>query len=196
MCSVFAPSCMDNLLELCSSFTTSPVVVSEHQGDAVIPRRLRAEPSESNLPQSVSCSAGQASARHGPQHSACSAGTKALGLVLAANIKRPPRHFTATSCALRCHTCQVQEEYEASKAANPDFYRAADSLQYGVAPKVEDRNVELMVAELNQQRNKRTAFSRRYPEVGICCLGPCLASCLLRRYVGGLRDVNKRWSCT
>ena len=57
----------------------------------------------------------------------------------------------------------MQEEYEASKVSQPDFYRAADSLQYGTAPKLDDRNVELMVAELNQQRNKRTAFSRRCP---------------------------------
>ena len=36
-----------------------------------------------------------------------------------------------------------------------------DSLQYGVAPKLPERNVELMVAELNQQRAKKQAYSRR-----------------------------------
>ena len=55
----------------------------------------------------------------------------------------------------------AQEDYEASKASQPDFYRAGDSLQYGVAPKLPERNVELMVAELNQQRAKKQAYSRR-----------------------------------
>lgn len=56
----------------------------------------------------------------------------------------------------------LQEDYEASKATQPEFYRAGDSLQYGVAPKLPQRNVELMVAELNEQRAKKQAYSRRW----------------------------------
>ena len=62
----------------------------------------------------------------------------------------------------------VQEDYEASKATQPEFYRAGDSLQYGVAPKLPQRNVELMVAELNEQRAKKQAYSRRCAQVTRC----------------------------
>ena len=34
-------------------------------------------------------------------------------------------------------------------------------MQHGVAPKLPQRNVELMVAELNAQRAKRGTYSRR-----------------------------------
>ncbi|KAL4429581.1 hypothetical protein ABPG77_008630 [Micractinium sp. CCAP 211/92] len=50
-------------------------------------------------------------------------------------------------------------EYEAAKAADPEFYRTADSLKYGAHGKVPEANIDRMVAELNERRGK--AFSRR-----------------------------------
>ncbi|PRW59726.1 peptidyl-prolyl cis-trans isomerase CYP19-3 isoform X2 [Chlorella sorokiniana] len=49
-------------------------------------------------------------------------------------------------------------EYEAAKASDPEFYRAADSLLYGQG-KPSEAAVDRMVAELNDRRNK--SFSRR-----------------------------------
>ena len=43
------------------------------------------------------------------------------------------------------------EEYEAAKAKDPEFYREADSLEYGHAPKIPEQNIDRMVAELNDQ---------------------------------------------
>lgn len=55
------------------------------------------------------------------------------------------------------------EEYEAAKARDPDFYRDADSLQYGRAPAIPESNVDKMVAELEERDRKRSTFSRRRP---------------------------------
>lgn len=52
-----------------------------------------------------------------------------------------------------------REEYEAARAADPEFYRTADSLLYGSTGKVPEANIDRMVAELNERRGK--AFSRR-----------------------------------
>ncbi len=50
---------------------------------------------------------------------------------------------------LPCLQVQVsKEEYEAAKAKDPEFYRTADSLQYGQAPELPKENVDRMVAEL------------------------------------------------
>ncbi|KAI7840251.1 hypothetical protein COHA_006033 [Chlorella ohadii] len=49
-------------------------------------------------------------------------------------------------------------EYEAAKASDPEFYRAADSLLYGQG-KPSEAAVDRMVAELNDRRSK--SFSRR-----------------------------------
>ena len=53
------------------------------------------------------------------------------------------------------------EEYEAAKAADPEFYRAGDSLRYGGEGRVSAEGVERMVAELNERQKKAGAFSRR-----------------------------------
>ncbi|DBA76983.1 hypothetical protein WJX77_003955 [Trebouxia sp. C0004] len=55
----------------------------------------------------------------------------------------------------------TQEEYEKLKASDPDFYRAADSMSYGGAGKVADANIDKMVAELNERKDKRSTYSRR-----------------------------------
>ena len=78
----------------------------------------------------------------------------------------------------------MQEEYEASKESQPDFYRAGDSLQHGVAPKLPARNVELMVAELNQQRAKKQAYSRRHASPPHAAPGQCTPQAR-RRIVAG-----------
>ncbi|GAB4822098.1 hypothetical protein N2152v2_009144 [Parachlorella kessleri] len=53
------------------------------------------------------------------------------------------------------------EEYEAAKAADPEFYRAGDSLQYGGSGKVPEAAIDRMVAELNNRQSDRDKFSRR-----------------------------------
>ena len=45
--------------------------------------------------------------------------------------------------------------YEAKMAADPEFYRSADSLLYGKDVKDSEEGIERMVAELNQQCVKR-----------------------------------------
>ncbi|KAK9797381.1 hypothetical protein WJX73_008458 [Symbiochloris irregularis] len=55
----------------------------------------------------------------------------------------------------------TKEEYEEQKASQPDFYRSGDSMSYGVAPVLPERNIELMVAEINDQKRRREEFSRR-----------------------------------
>ena len=42
----------------------------------------------------------------------------------------------------------TKEDYEAAKARDPDFYRGADSLEYGRAPNLPEGNVDKMVNEL------------------------------------------------
>ncbi|PNW88621.1 hypothetical protein CHLRE_01g037400v5 [Chlamydomonas reinhardtii] len=53
------------------------------------------------------------------------------------------------------------EDYERAKAADPEFYRGADSLKYGQQPKLPAANVEKMVAELQERDRKKDEFSRR-----------------------------------
>ncbi len=45
----------------------------------------------------------------------------------------------------------TQEEYEAAKARDPDFYKGADSLQHGKAPEIPETNIDKMVAELTDR---------------------------------------------
>ncbi|GFH15858.1 peptidyl-prolyl cis-trans isomerase, partial [Haematococcus lacustris] len=54
-----------------------------------------------------------------------------------------------------------QEEYEAAKARDPEFYRGVDSLQYGKAPDLPKTNVDRMVQELADRDAQRDKFSRR-----------------------------------
>lgn len=53
------------------------------------------------------------------------------------------------------------EEYEAAKAADPEFYRDGDSMLYGQAPKVSEAALDRMVGELTDRSKKRKEFSRR-----------------------------------
>eukprot|EP00201_Polytomella_parva_P009695 CAMPEP_0175058522 /NCGR_PEP_ID=MMETSP0052_2-20121109/11892_1 /TAXON_ID=51329 ORGANISM="Polytomella parva, Strain SAG 63-3" /NCGR_SAMPLE_ID=MMETSP0052_2 /ASSEMBLY_ACC=CAM_ASM_000194 /LENGTH=527 /DNA_ID=CAMNT_0016323907 /DNA_START=88 /DNA_END=1671 /DNA_ORIENTATION=+ len=53
------------------------------------------------------------------------------------------------------------EDYEAAKKRDPEFYRDSDSLQYGVTPKIPEENIDKMVKELNERKQKRSEFSRR-----------------------------------
>jgi len=55
----------------------------------------------------------------------------------------------------------TQEDYEAAKARDPEFYRSADSLEYGKPPAVPEENIDKMVAELEAGRQKKGSFSRR-----------------------------------
>eukprot|EP00873_Tetraselmis_striata_P023828 jgi/Tetstr1/444092/TSEL_003329.t2 len=55
----------------------------------------------------------------------------------------------------------TKADYEAAKARDPEFYRTADSLQYGQDAQVPEENIDKMVAELNDRREKRAAYSRR-----------------------------------
>lgn len=43
------------------------------------------------------------------------------------------------------------EDYEAEKQRNPDFYRDANSLEYGRSPDIPEENVDKMVEELNER---------------------------------------------
>lgn len=59
----------------------------------------------------------------------------------------PAAHADVSHCVV----LQVpidKEAYEAQKAADPEFYRSADSLLYGKAPELPKQNVDRMVAEL------------------------------------------------
>jgi hypothetical protein len=59
------------------------------------------------------------------------------------------QHRTRTLLASLCPQIPyTQEDYEAAKARDPDFYRGADSLEYGKAPKLPEENIDKMVAEL------------------------------------------------
>ncbi|GAB2267840.1 hypothetical protein Dimus_002817 [Dionaea muscipula] len=53
------------------------------------------------------------------------------------------------------------EEYNNMKAADPEFYREASSLQYGKAPKVSEDKIDRMAQELKDREEKRMSFSRR-----------------------------------
>ncbi|GIL65939.1 hypothetical protein Vafri_19568 [Volvox africanus] len=55
----------------------------------------------------------------------------------------------------------TQDDYEKAKAADPEFYRDADSLMYGQNPKLPTENVDKMVAELVDRDRKKEEFSRR-----------------------------------
>eukprot|EP00193_Tetraselmis_chui_P012355 CAMPEP_0177780506 /NCGR_PEP_ID=MMETSP0491_2-20121128/17243_1 /TAXON_ID=63592 /ORGANISM="Tetraselmis chuii, Strain PLY429" /LENGTH=425 /DNA_ID=CAMNT_0019300289 /DNA_START=49 /DNA_END=1327 /DNA_ORIENTATION=- len=54
----------------------------------------------------------------------------------------------------------TMSDYEAAKARDPEFYRTADSLQYG-QDKVPEENIDKMVAELNERRERLASSSRR-----------------------------------
>jgi cyclophilin family peptidyl-prolyl cis-trans isomerase len=51
--------------------------------------------------------------------------------------------------------------YEAAKSADPEFYRAGDSLIYGGEGKCAPEDVDRMVEELNERKRKASDFSRR-----------------------------------
>lgn len=51
--------------------------------------------------------------------------------------------------------------YEAAKSADPEFYRAGDSLVYGGDGKCAREDVDRMVEELNERKKKASDFSRR-----------------------------------
>ena len=53
------------------------------------------------------------------------------------------------------------EEYAAARAANPEFYRGADSLQHGQAPRAPRAAVERMAAENFAERERQGSLSRR-----------------------------------
>lgn len=53
------------------------------------------------------------------------------------------------------------DDYEAAKARDPDFYRNADSLEYGRAPDLPAENIDKMVFELDERRMNKKVFSRR-----------------------------------
>ncbi|KAF8053178.1 hypothetical protein N665_1455s0002 [Sinapis alba] len=53
------------------------------------------------------------------------------------------------------------EEYNRMRAADPEFYREASSLQYGKAPKISKDKIDKMAKELHDREEKRQEFSRR-----------------------------------
>ncbi|CAH8391851.1 unnamed protein product [Eruca vesicaria subsp. sativa] len=53
------------------------------------------------------------------------------------------------------------EEYNKMRAADPEFYREASSLQYGKAPKTSKDKIDKMAKELHDREEKRQEFSRR-----------------------------------
>jgi pre-mRNA-splicing factor SYF2 len=53
------------------------------------------------------------------------------------------------------------EEYNRMRAADPEFYREASSLQYGKAPKTSQDKIDKMAKELLDREQKRQEFSRR-----------------------------------
>ena len=53
------------------------------------------------------------------------------------------------------------EEYERAKREAPEFYRDGNSMMYGQAPEIPEKNVDRMVKELDEQRERREKFSRR-----------------------------------
>ena len=55
----------------------------------------------------------------------------------------------------------TKEEYEAAKVAQSDFYREHDSLEYGKSNAVPEENIDRMVQEIEDRKQKRTQFSRR-----------------------------------
>lgn len=61
--------------------------------------------------------------------------------------------------------CDLQA-YEAMKAADPNFYREIDDLAYGSAPKPSEAAVERLVADLVNQKRRKSDFSRRRPVHG------------------------------
>lgn len=61
---------------------------------------------------------------------------------------------------------RLLQEYEALKASDPNFYREHDDLAYGSAPKPSEAAVERLVADLVNQKRKKSDFSRRRPVHG------------------------------
>ncbi|KAF8048827.1 hypothetical protein N665_2389s0004 [Sinapis alba] len=53
------------------------------------------------------------------------------------------------------------EEYNRMRAADPEFYREASSLQYGKPPKISKDKIDKMAKELHDREEKRQEFSRR-----------------------------------
>lgn len=66
----------------------------------------------------------------------------------------------------------TKEDYEKAKEADPEFYRDADSLQYGRAPALPEANVDKMVSEL-QQRWVRAALVRPSVGLGLAAVWAC-----------------------
>jgi len=54
-----------------------------------------------------------------------------------------------------------QEEYKKAKESQTDFYRDANNLNYGKSPKLDPKNVDRMVDELEKSIAKRDTFQRR-----------------------------------
>lgn len=70
-------------------------------------------------------------------------------------------------------------DYEAAKSREPEFYRTADSLQYGQDGNVPEENIDKMVAELNDRCWPVPSYddeSPRFPqsslESTITCVSP------------------------
>jgi pre-mRNA-splicing factor SYF2 len=59
------------------------------------------------------------------------------------------------------HAQVSPEEYAAARAANPEFYRDADSLHHGQAPRAPRAAVERMAAEMAAEGERRGKSSRR-----------------------------------
>ncbi|KAK9863476.1 hypothetical protein WJX84_010976 [Apatococcus fuscideae] len=55
----------------------------------------------------------------------------------------------------------TRQDYEALRDRDPDFYRGADSMEYGKQPDLPQKNVDKMVAELNDRQQKAADKSRR-----------------------------------
>lgn len=71
---------------------------------------------------------------------------------------------TALYAAYEKRAAAIQPDlasYEAAKAADPEFYRAGDSLRHGGAGVASEAGVDRMVAELAERQKKAAGFSRR-----------------------------------
>ncbi|KAK9818522.1 hypothetical protein WJX74_008437 [Apatococcus lobatus] len=55
----------------------------------------------------------------------------------------------------------TRQDYESLREQDPDFYRGADSMEYGKTPNLPEKNVDKMVAELNDRQQKAADKSRR-----------------------------------
>ena len=74
--------------------------------------------------------------------------TSALPGVLRSSLNRASSACQFTSPHRTCAWAPGLQEYEAKKAADPEFYRSADTMSYGRAAKDSDASIDRMVAEL------------------------------------------------